>query len=101
MALSGSAGGRGNGENRKNRNLAPAIGTGQAEDIATSPDTQWFAQTGTGGAYTNAGRPARWVAWEERDGVRVRVVYEPASGKIVTAFPDSNPTPATLKPIKK
>ncbi|HFV9274704.1 TPA: hemagglutinin repeat-containing protein [Enterobacter asburiae] len=70
-------------------------------DIATSPDTQWFAQTGTGGAYTNAGRPARWVAWEERDGVRVRVVYEPASGKIVTAFPDSNPTPATLKPIKK
>ncbi|EGT4257094.1 hypothetical protein D8W73_24025 [Citrobacter amalonaticus] len=70
-------------------------------DIATSPDTQWFAQTGTGGAYTNAGRPARWVAWEERDGVRVRVVYEPASGKIVTAFPDSNPTPPTLKPIKK
>ncbi len=27
--------------------------------------------------------PARWVAWEEREGVRVRVVYEPASGKIV------------------
>ncbi|OWS74103.1 hypothetical protein CBW22_17150 [Pantoea sp. VS1] len=70
-------------------------------DIATSPDTQWFAQTGTGGAYTNAGRPARWVAWEERDGVRVRVVYEPASGKIVTAFPDNNLTPPTLKPIKK
>ena len=70
-------------------------------DIATSPDTQWFAQTGTGGAYTNAGNPARWVAWEERDNVRVRVVYEPASGKIVTAFPDSNPTPPTLKPIKK
>ncbi|AUP76153.1 hypothetical protein CWS02_00290 [Enterobacter sp. EA-1] len=55
----------------------------------------------TGGTYTNAGRPARWVAWEERDGVRVRVVYEPAGGKIVTAFPDSNPTPPTLKPIKK
>lgn len=70
-------------------------------DIATSPDTQWFAQTETGGAYTNAGNPARWVAWEERDNVRVRVVYEPASGKIVTAFPDSNPTPPTLKPIKK
>jgi len=70
-------------------------------DIATSPDTKWFAQTGTGGTYTNAGRPARWVAWEEREGVRVRVVYEPASGKIVTAFPDNNPTPPTLKPIKK
>jgi filamentous hemagglutinin len=70
-------------------------------DIATSPNTQWFAQTGTGGAYTNAGNPARWVAWEERDGVRVRVVYEPANGKIVTAFPDNNPTPPALKPIKK
>ena len=70
-------------------------------DIATSPDTKWFAQTGTGGTYTNAGRPARWVAWEEREGVRVRVVYEPASGKIVTAFPDNNPTPPALKPIKK
>ncbi|WP_336999358.1 hemagglutinin repeat-containing protein [Pantoea agglomerans] len=70
-------------------------------DIATSPDTQWFAQTGTGEAYTKAGKPARWVAWSEQDGVRVRVVYEPASGKIVTAFPDSNPTPLTLKPIKK
>ena len=70
-------------------------------DIATSPDTKWFAQTGTGGAYTNAGRPARWVAWEEREGVRVRVVYEPANGKIVTAFPDNNPTPPALKPIKK
>ncbi|GME30519.1 MULTISPECIES: hemagglutinin repeat-containing protein [unclassified Pantoea] len=70
-------------------------------DIATSPDTQWFAQTGTGEAYTKAGKPARWVAWSEQDGVIVRVVYEPASGKIVTAFPDSNPTPPTLKPIKK
>lgn len=70
-------------------------------DIATSPNTKWFAQTGTGGTYTNAGRPARWVAWEEREGVRVRVVYEPASGKIVTAFPDNNPTPPSLKLIKK
>lgn len=70
-------------------------------DIATSPDTQWFAQTGTGGLYTNAGKPARWAAWEVRDGVRVRVVYEPANGKIITAFPDSNPTPPALKQIKK
>ncbi len=70
-------------------------------DIATSPDTQWYAQTGTGGAYTNAGKPARWVAWAERDGVRVRVVYEPANGKIITAFPDASPTPPVLKPVKK
>ncbi|WP_209435497.1 EndoU domain-containing protein, partial [Photorhabdus khanii] len=70
-------------------------------DIATSPKTQWYAQTGTGGVYTNAGKPARWVAWEVRDNVRVRVVYEPASGKIVTAFPDNNPASSALKPIKK
>lgn len=69
-------------------------------DIATSPDTQWYAQTGTGSFYTKAGQPARWVAWEVRDDVRMRVVYEPASGKIITAFPDKNPAPPKLKPIK-
>lgn len=51
--------------------------------------------------YTATGQPARWVAWEERGGVRVRVVYEPANGKIITAFPDDKPTPTALKPIKK
>ncbi|MCD1126387.1 hemagglutinin repeat-containing protein, partial [Jinshanibacter sp. LJY008] len=69
-------------------------------DIVTSPSTQWFAQSGAGGIYTNAGKAARWVAWEVRDGVRVRVVYEPANGKIVTAFPDDKPIPPALKPIK-
>ncbi|MGE8641405.1 MAG: EndoU domain-containing protein, partial [Achromobacter sp.] len=68
-------------------------------DVATSPNTQWYAQSGTGGLYTKAGDPARWVAWDVRDGVRMRVVYEPASGKVITAFPDNNPVPA-LKPIK-
>ncbi|MDW8848448.1 EndoU domain-containing protein, partial [Erwinia sp. MMLR14_017] len=70
-------------------------------DIATSPDTQWFAQTGTGGMYTAKGDPAKWVAYEIRDGLRIRVVYQPATGKIVTAFPDHNPVPAVSKPIKK
>ncbi|WP_435929263.1 EndoU domain-containing protein [Dryocola sp. BD613] len=70
-------------------------------DIVTSPNTKWFAQSGTGGNYTAAGQPARWVAWEEREGVRVRVVYEPANGKVITAFPDDKPTPPALKPIKK
>ncbi|TNH41444.1 hypothetical protein EP164_22670 [Photorhabdus luminescens subsp. sonorensis] len=69
-------------------------------DIATSPKTQWYAQSGTGGHYTKAGKPARWVAWEVRDGVRMRVIYEPANGKVVTAFPDKTSKPATLKPIK-
>lgn len=70
-------------------------------DIATSPNTKWFAQTGTGGMYTAKGDPAKWVAYEVRDGVRIRVVYQPATGKVVTAFPDNKPVPPASKPIKK
>lgn len=72
----------------------------EVSDVATSPSTQWYAQTGSGGIYTKAGTPARWVAYEVRDGVRMRVVYEPASSRIVTAFPDQNPIPKSYKPIK-
>ncbi|MFP1787768.1 EndoU domain-containing protein, partial [Lonsdalea quercina] len=70
-------------------------------DVATSPNTQWYAQTGTGGLYTSKGDPAKWVAYEVRDGVRLRVVYQPATGKVITAFPDSKPIPAQSKAIKK
>ncbi|WOA55003.1 hemagglutinin repeat-containing protein [Dickeya solani] len=69
-------------------------------DIATSPNTTWYAQTGTGGQYTSKGDPAKWVAYEERDGVRIRVVYQPAIGKIITAFPDNTPMPP-YKPAKQ
>lgn len=69
-------------------------------DITTSATTQWYAQSGTGGLYTKAGRPARWVAWEVRDGVRMRVIFEPANGKVVTAFPDNVSNSGSLKPIK-
>lgn len=69
-------------------------------DIATAPDTQWFAQTGTGGVYTSKGKPANWVSYETRDGVRIRVVYQPATGKIVTAFPDNGQIPSSYKQIK-
>ncbi|MHB2060089.1 two-partner secretion domain-containing protein [Pseudomonas monsensis] len=68
-------------------------------DITTSPSTKWYAQTGTGGAYTAKGDAAKWVAYETRDGVRVRVVYQPATGKVITAFPDDAPIPP-YKPIK-
>lgn len=61
-------------------------------DIATSPSTKWNIQTGNGGIYTKAGAPARWVAWEIRDGVRIRVVIEPETWKVITAFPDSAQT---------
>ncbi|WP_083439327.1 EndoU domain-containing protein [Herbaspirillum autotrophicum] len=69
-------------------------------DIATSPNTKWYAQTGTGGLYTKNGDPAKWVAYEVRDGVQIRVVYQPATGKVVTAFPDPNPVPSSLKAVK-
>ena len=69
-------------------------------DFATSPNTQWNAQTGTGGTYTSKGKPANWVSYEVRDGMRVRrvrVVYQPATGKVVTAFPDNAPVPSSYK----
>ena len=68
-------------------------------DIATSPDTKWFAQTGTGGIYTAKGDPAKWVSYEVRDGVRIRVVYQPATGRVITGFPDDQLMPP-YKPIK-
>ena len=72
----------------------------EVSNIATSPSTKWYAQTGAGGIYTSAGRPARWVAYEVRGGVRIRVVYEPATNKVVTAFPDTKPIPP-YKPVVK
>lgn len=68
-------------------------------DVVTSPSTKWYAQTGTGGLYTRAGQAAKWVAWETRNGVRMRVVYEPATGRVITAFPDTAPVPSGLRPI--
>ena len=66
---------------------------------ALSGSDWWYAQTGTGGVYTATGDPAKWVAYETRDGVRMRVVYQSATGKVVTAFPDDAPVPP-YKPIR-
>ncbi|WP_241148138.1 EndoU domain-containing protein [Xanthomonas axonopodis] len=68
-------------------------------DIATCPKTTWYAQTGIGEIYTRRGDPAKWVAFEVRGGVRIRVVYQPAIGKVITAFPDDTPMPS-LKTIE-
>lgn len=59
----------------------------------------WYAQTGTGGMYTRRGDPATWVAYEVRDGVRIRVACQPAIGRIVTAFPDANTIPEKSRQI--
>jgi len=68
-------------------------------DITTSPNTTWYAKTGSGGELTKSGKPAKWVAWEVRDGVRMRVVFEPHTGRVVKGFPDTNPIP-NLKVIE-
>lgn len=77
--------------------LCPHVCFVPGADVATSPNTQWNAQTGTGGTYTSKGKPANWVSYEVRDGVRVRGVYQPATGKVVTAFPDNAPVPSSYK----
>ena len=71
----------------------------EVSDILTNPNTKWYAQTGSGGIRTSAGDPARWISYELRDGVRIRVVYEPATGCVRTAFPDNTPMP-NYKPVK-
>ncbi|MFT7722261.1 MAG: EndoU domain-containing protein [Roseateles sp.] len=70
-------------------------------DIATSPNTQWYIQKGSANGLTASGNPGVWVAFEVRDGVRIRVAYEPVTGRVITGFPDTNPIPPALKPVKK
>ncbi len=65
-------------------------------DIATDPNTQWYRQVGVDPIWTNKGDPRRWTAWETRNGVRVKIVYEPGTGEIITGFPDSRPIPNGL-----
>jgi len=65
----------------------------EISDILTAPDTQWYIQTGYGEKHTKSGVPARWVAYEVRDGERIKVVYEPATGRLVTAHPYDRPIP--------
>lgn len=60
-------------------------------DIVENPGTQWRAQSGGGALYTKKDAPAVWRAWEVRDGVRIRVAWEPATGRVRTAFPDDGP----------
>ncbi|MDG4785390.1 EndoU domain-containing protein [Micromonospora sp. WMMD1102] len=57
-------------------------------DIVSDPATARTNQTGTQGAlYTNAGNPAKWRTEAVRFGKKIRVIYQPASGNVPTAFP--------------
>jgi hypothetical protein len=57
-------------------------------DVATDPNSTWTWQTGRQGSlYTRAGDPSRVRIDGVRDGVNIRVIFEPATGRFVTAFP--------------
>ncbi|MFE6614018.1 polymorphic toxin-type HINT domain-containing protein [Amycolatopsis sp. NPDC057786] len=57
-------------------------------EVATSPRSRWTQQTGKSNAlYTKNGDPSRWKIEGVVDGVNVRVIYEPATSRIVTGFP--------------
>jgi RHS repeat-associated protein len=57
-------------------------------DVATSPNSVRTQQTGRAGAlYTRNGDPSRWKIEGVVDGVNIRVIYEPATDRIVTGFP--------------
>ncbi|KPI03717.1 RHS repeat-associated core domain containing protein-containing protein [Actinobacteria bacterium OK074] len=57
-------------------------------DVATSPNSVRTQQTGRAGAlYTRSGDPSRWKVEGVVNGVNIRVIYEPATDRIVTGFP--------------
>ncbi|MEW2527649.1 polymorphic toxin-type HINT domain-containing protein [Streptomyces sp. NPDC047071] len=57
-------------------------------DVATSPNSVRTQQTGRAGAlFTRNGDPSRWKVEGVVDGVNIRVIYEPATDRIVTGFP--------------
>ena len=44
-------------------------------------------ETGNGGLFTKAGKPARFAVEGVRDGVNIKVIVEPTGEGIITAFP--------------
>ena len=57
-------------------------------EVATNPNSTWQWQTGAPGSlYTNAGNPSRVAIQGVIDNVLIKVIYEPATGRIVTGFP--------------
>jgi hypothetical protein len=59
----------------------------EISDIATDPNVPFSRADGLSGLYYKSGKPARFVGHGVRDGVRIRVVCEPAGEGIITGFP--------------
>jgi uncharacterized protein YukE len=56
-------------------------------DVASDPASVIKGRPNDGRVFSANGVPIRWRVYGERDGVMMRVVFEPATGRIVTAFP--------------
>lgn len=60
-------------------------------DVATRENgrgSTWTQQTGKAGKlFTKKGDPSRWKIEGAVDGVNIRVIFEPATGRVVTGFP--------------
>ena len=58
-------------------------------DIVTDPNVNFARANGLKTSlFYNSGKPARFVGYGVRDGVRIKVVYEPAGEGIITAYPE-------------
>lgn len=59
-------------------------------DVATDPNSSWTWQKGAPGSlFTNKGKLSRVRIEGVREGINVRVIFEPATQRFVTAFPVS------------
>jgi hypothetical protein len=56
-------------------------------DVATNPNNTRIVQSGNGGYFTKAGNPARFVIINDFEGIKIKVVIEPAGEGIITAHP--------------
>lgn len=62
------------------------------KDVVKAPTSRWTQQTGKPGAeYTKSGNPVRYQVEGTRDGVNIKVIFEPNGEGIVTAFPTNIP----------
>lgn len=57
-------------------------------DIATDPSLKPVWTRGASNSlFAKSGLPSRYRIDGVRDGIKIRVVYEPATGSIITGFP--------------
>jgi filamentous hemagglutinin len=56
-------------------------------DVATNPNSTRIVQSGNGGYFTKAGKPAIWKVIGKYEGIKIEVIIEPAGRGIVTGYP--------------